>query len=323
MTAESPLPQDSPQPRRRWQFSLRGLVICVFVLSIVFAFASQFPRQSLFALYMTLLLLIPLVIVALIRAVFARLGIIADDRLRSAASAQHGPIARALVRPLCWLGLWQSKAAPSLLASLATAIISTITLIGLWPLLREIGLTLALFAWQPMAVNYTWANAGSSMSEAFSSGGYWQRLWQWEAWSVGRWWLLFGIVLLVWLAVSTPLRRWFRTESVASAVARFLDFAPWIIVLELAFLIGVWIESPNTVPEPSTGFVVGIFSWDLWHWDCWLNRGWLIRGAFPTLVAGAVFFAGVLRWRWPVAVVAALVLIPIAILLSIASTVAY
>ena len=99
--------------------------------------------------------------------------------------------------------------------------------------------------------------------------------------------------------------------------------APWLIVLEVAFLIGVWIESPNTVPEPSTGFVVGIFSWDLWHWDCWLDRGWLIRGALPTFIAGFVFFASVLRWWRVASVIAALVLVPVALLLSVACTVAY
>jgi hypothetical protein len=54
-----------------------------------------------------------------------------------------------------------------------------------------------------------------------------------------------------------------KSERVTATLARFLAFAPWFIFLELALLIGVWIESPNTIPEPSTGFVVGIFSWDL------------------------------------------------------------
>ena len=161
------------------------------------------------------------------------------------------------------------------------------------------------------------------MSEAFSSGRYWLRLWQWEAWSAGRWWLLFGAILLAWLALSIPLRRRLKLEPATATLARFLSFAPWIIVLEFAFLIGVWIKTPSVVPEPSTGFVVGIFSWDLWHWDCWLDREWLIRGALPTFVAGAVFFMGVLRWRWPIAVVAAIILIPIALMLSVACTVAY
>ena len=106
-------------------------------------------------------------------------------------------------------------------------------------------------------------------------------------------------------------------------LSRFLAFAPWLVVLEMSFLIGVWLRGPTTVPEPSTGFVVGIFSWDLWHWDCWLDRGWLVRGAVPTLLAGYVFFARVLRWPRPAALVAAAVLVPLALMLSVACTVAY
>ncbi len=304
MTAELPSQHNSPQPRRRWQFSLRGLAICVFVLCILLAIAAQFPRQSSFAVSMALLLLLPLVVVALVRALVTRIGL--KDSARQ------------------WLGLWPPEPAPSLAAGLATAIISMLVLVGLWPLMREIGLVLSLLAWQPIArYTYTWADAGRSMSEAFFSSRYWLRLWQWEAWSAGRWWLLFGAILLAWLALSMPLRRRLKLEPVSATLARFLAFAPWIIVLEFAFLIGVWIESPSTVPEPSTGFVVGIFSWNLWHWDCWLDRDWLVRGALPTFVAGAVFFAGVLRWHWPAAIVAAIVLIPIALLLSVACTVAY
>ena len=60
-----------------------------------------------------------------------------------------------------WLGLWPPEPAPSLAAGLATAIISMLVLVGLWPLVREIGLAASLFAWQPIArYTYTWADAG-------------------------------------------------------------------------------------------------------------------------------------------------------------------
>jgi hypothetical protein len=319
MFSTSSSDHNSPPPRPRWQFSLRGMVICVFVLCILLAIAAQFPRQSSFAAGMTLLLLFPLIVVALLRATTD------PKRQREIGLAEaSGWRRRLMVRPLCWLGLWQGATAPTLPTSLIVAALSMLTLVGLWPLLREVGLVVSLLARQPVATyTYTWADAGRSMSEAFSSSRYWLRLWQWEAWSAGRWWLLFGAILLAWLTLSMPLRRRLKLEPLSATLARFLAFAPWIIVLEVAFLIGVWIESPSTVPEPSTGFVVGIFDWKLWHWDCWLDREWLVRGALPTFLAGAVFFAGVLRWRWPVAIVAAIVLIPIALLLSVACTVAY
>ena len=319
MTADSPSQYDTAQSRRRWQFSLRAMLFFVLVVSIVFKIASRFPRQSTFTLSMTFLLLFPLVIVGVLRAPFVRFGTIAKHRC-----PPDGPIASMLLRSLRFLGLWQPEDAPSLVAGLTTALISTLALVGLWPLIREIGLNLSLATLQPMGYGpYTWGDATRSMMEIFPTARYWVRVWQWEAWALGRWWLLFGIIVLAWLAVSVPFKRWLKIDRASSTLARFLAFAPWFIVLEVAFLIGVWIESPATVAEPSTGFVVGIFSWDLWHWNCWLDRGWLIRGALPTFVTAGVFFVGVLRWRWPHAVVAALILVPIALILSVACTVAY
>jgi len=161
------------------------------------------------------------------------------------------------------------------------------------------------------------------MSSAFAEPGYWYRSWHWEVWAVSRWWLLFGGLTLTWIVASLPVRQWLQPESAWQTLRRLLAFAPWLIMLEVAFLIGVWVEGEPTVPEPSTGFVVGIFSWDLWHWDSWLDRGWLLRGALPTLFAGTFFFRYVLRWPWWAAALAATFLIPPALLLSIACMVAY
>lgn len=69
-------------------------------------------------------------------------------------------------------------------------------------------------------------------------------------------------------------------------------------------------------------FVAGVFSWDLWHWDCWLNQRWLVRGALPTFVATLVFARAILGLRWWVACVLAVLLIPVALTLSIAWSVA-
>jgi hypothetical protein len=220
--------------------------------------------------------------------------------------------------------LWQPGNAPSPFAGTIIALLSTLTLVGLWPLLREIGGTLTLLALQPMP-NYTYSlnDATRSIVEALSSPRYWFRLWQWELWAVGRWWVLFGTLTLVWLAAAAPFDLRGQKTRLREALARLLAFAPWFIVLEVAFLVGVWVQSPSTVPEPSTGFVVGIFSWDLWHWDCWLDREWLIRGVVPMFAAGLVFFRRVLGWWWFAAVVAATCLIPLALMLSIASTVAF
>lgn len=321
MTADSP-PQNAPaRSRGQWQFSLRVVLLCALISSIVFAIVSQFPRQSAFTFLMTVLMIFPLAVVAALRVPLVRLGWIPGDELDREGTAAKQSMTNVLLRPLRLLGLCQRNNGTSLIDGFATAFLSTATLVGLWPAIRVIGLLMALTSVQ--SISETWEYAVRIVPGVFSNGGYWVQISRWEAWSLGRWWLLFGAIMVAWLMVSFPLNRDHFVRRTFHTLARFLAFTPWLIVLEVAFLIGVWIKSPETVPEPSTGFVVGIFSWNLWRWDCWLDSGWLLRGAIPTFIAGVVYFASVLRWGWVASVIAAVILIPTALMLSVACTVAY
>ena len=115
----------------------------------------------------------------LFRIPFVYLGIISDDR-----AARHGPVANVLLRPFRLLGLWKPENAPSVAAGFTTALISTFALVGLWPLLHEIGLNLSLATLQPISkYTYTWNDATRSMVEAFSDTGNWLWVWRWELWS--------------------------------------------------------------------------------------------------------------------------------------------
>jgi hypothetical protein len=299
-----------------WQFSLRAALLCLLGISFVLALASQFPRQTAFVVSMTLLLLCPLIVLQLLLGPFVSLGM-----LQVSQSTLKPGFVRLLVGQLRVLRA--PETGPSLLAGGTIALVSTLTLVASWPLLREMGCAMSLLATQPIP-NHTYSanDALRSITDTLPSAEYWLRLWQWELWSVGRWWLLFSTLTIAWIVISLAIRR-SDIKAAGATVARLLAFAPWFIVLEVLFLIGVWIQSPNTVPEPSTGFVVGIFSWKLWHWDCWLNSGWLIRGALPSYIAGVVFFSTVLRFPSPASLVVSLLLIPIALLLSVAWTVAY
>ena len=307
--------------RRPRQFSLRVVFLLLLIFSILFAVAFYQPRYSIFSVLMILLLLVPLSIVAGTRAAMIGAGLLTTDRVDGRQRTRAESMIRAMLSPFRFFGLCLCDEVASLLPALVVAVVSTVVLIGLWPAIREIGLAIALVSnpheW------YVWDYVRQSVPSTFSRPSYWSRLWYWELWSVGRWWLLFGAILLLWRVVLVALPRRWQRDGTLQMLARFFAFAPWLIVLEMGFLAGVWVTSPQIVPEPSTGFVVGIFSWDLWHWDCWLDRGWLIRGAVPTLVAGSIFFARVLRWPWPAAAIAGLLLIPIALVLSVACTVAY
>jgi hypothetical protein len=325
MMSEQRLSQrDVSEPPRQFQFSLRAVFGGMFILAIVLGTGSQqFPRQWTFAVLMSLLLLFPLAVASALRTAAVRLGLISDSWRTQRQGGRERRILSLLRRLFQYLGLCQPADCPSPASGFVVAVLSSVTLAALWPVIREIGLWMMAFVGGWPVAKVLRIYAMRDIPQTLLSGRYWLRLGRWELWSLGRWWLLFGAVLCLWLVLSSPFRRWLGCEPWSRTLARFLLFAPWLIVLEVAFLIGVWIESPNTVPEPSTGFVVGIFSWDLWHWDCWMNRGWLIRGGLPAFAAGCAFFTKVLRWRWLAAAIASLILIPIALTLSVACTVAY
>src|SRR5262245_19830473 len=151
-----PFQPSSTPPRRKWQFSLRVALLLVLTLSILLAIASQFPRQSAFTTSMALLLLVPLATAALLQAPLVRARKITED----ASAGRWQKIVALLVWPIRWLGLWQPDEAPALLAGLATAIICSCVLVGLWPVLREVGAVLSILSLQPIdSYTYTWHDA--------------------------------------------------------------------------------------------------------------------------------------------------------------------
>ena len=315
----------------RLQFSLHTLLVGTSVVAMYLAglFYVRAPlagaiRQAAgqgyslwrflaFFCLIALLSLVPLMLVALARACARRLA--THDRA-SEPIARRWPNVFAPLR-LLWV---PADCTPGWIEALSVALASSVSVVILWPLVREVGHWIALGTlgkW-PGLWPYIGRTAGTLARPI-----YWTSLWHWELCSMGRWWLLFAALAALWFLALLPLRARRSGPSASVLLRRLLMFAPWIIVLEIAFLAGVWPVEPRVVPEPSTGFVVGIFSWDLWHWDCWRNGEWLVRGGVPTLMAGTVFFRNVLEWTWAASCCGALLLVPVALMLSIATSVLY
>jgi hypothetical protein len=195
--------------------------------------------------------------------------------------------------------------------ALAFAMCVSLLSVALWPVVVTAGLLAAgtIVFWGPYWGRYMASDIGlRSFRRVFYSPG----LWKWEAWSLARWWLLFGVLTLSvhgWKRLRT---RACRQPSSSERLRRLLLFAPWIFALELGFLVGVWIDNVAVVPEPATLFVSG------WSWTRWLWRDWLVRGVVPTVLVGTLFFRHVACWRWPRALVAALILVPLALNLAVA-----
>jgi hypothetical protein len=233
---------------------------------------------------------------------------------RGIASVLVRGIPGVLLRPRRSLGLAGRPAAVPTSRAVLFAAATTLMVVVAWlPARQFLGGVALGFAWGPARA---WEHSIHPNSLARLKDPYfWYRLATWEAWSIGRWWLLFGglTLLALWGVRRTPERR----LPLAAAAHRLLLFAPWIGLLELGYLIGVWINSPDTVPEPSTIYIMD------WEWDGWLRTVWLTRGVVPTLAVGLVFFRCVLRWGWWAAIAGAVVLTPIAINLSLVWSLLY
>jgi hypothetical protein len=307
--------------RGKFQFRLRALFVLLLAFAVLFALFAQFPRQSAFGFLMCDLLAFPLVVAAVVRSAILRIVCRRDPAALADVARSDTRIGHRVVAVVRFLGLSQSAESPCVVRSFTIAVVSTLAVIGLWPLIREIGLYMALV--RVLSTGEIWEFAKSEAQHTWVRSGYWLALWRWESWALARWWLLFAAIAVLWLAVSAPFKARPQSKQLWDTIRRLFAFAPWLTFLEVTFLIGVWLQDARVVPEPSTGFVVGVFSWDLWHWDCWLDREWLIRGALPTFAAGTVFFHGVLRWHWVSAAIGGIALVPIALMLSIASTVLY
>jgi hypothetical protein len=209
---------------------------------------------------------------------------------------------------------------PAIVPAAIIALAVTFILPLMWAFLRELGLACAVALSQGFSSS---ASIFAQLPLYLTPEALLGRLFRWELFALWRWWILFGLIAALWIVVAWPLRRRRPLEPAWTTVRRLLAFAPWIAVLEIAFLVGVWTLRANVVPEPSTGFVEGIFSWDRWHWHGWLGVTWINRGLLPTLLVASLFFRYVLRWRWLPAIAVATCLVPLALTLSIAWTVLY
>lgn len=307
-------------PRRR--FTLRSIFIATTALAIVCAVVAQVPPADLLrAIKYSPVLVLFTVLLALVPLTIANLVCVGVACIRSTKNATADDRSRLHVL-LPHRLLWQAGTAepPSWKSSVTIAVTCTLITVLLWPLLRELGLAIAQMVARNVAAGMPTLE---EIPKLMVTPAFLWRLSRWEMFSISRWWYVFSLLMIAWFLISWPWRDRFQLEPISATVRRLLAFAPWLVVIEVAFLVGVWTLTAQVVPEPSTGFVEGIFSWNLWHWDCWKGRVWIGRGLVPTFIIGSLFFMTVLHWRWPAAIAAAACLVPLALMLSVAWMVLY
>lgn len=130
---------------------------------------------------------------------------------------------------------------------------------------------------------------------------HWLRLAKWEAFSLTRWWLFYGFVVITTTALMRRSSVRASGPALSGAMIRLLLLSAWFPVLEIAIVIGTLIhEGGNTIPEPST-----IFGGE-W-WTGWFRAAWLVRAGLPVLVVNYLCLRHVARVspRWCLVLAAA------------------
>ncbi len=182
-------------------------------------------------------------------------------------------------------------------------------IVGLWPIWREGARNLVVLMTSTRA-QPDYASISREWQYIAHDVQHWKRLWSWEAWSLARWWLLFGLLALATVRLSR------RERPASEAAIALLRFSPWLIVLEFGYLVGVWLARGRVgvVPEPSTFFAN---DWEIRMYGVFRYVPfWLRRGGLPSFIVGLAFFRMVPGWRWVGAIVGSLLLVPVALGLS-------
>ena len=211
-----------------------------------------------------------------------------------------GGVLPVIVSPVRTLGACASRPRVTPQRAMTFALAVTVLLIALWPVVKEVGLAIGLLM-APGAgnsISMVWEYFRREITSPFR----WRTYCGWEAWSVARWWLLFGALAMLLPSRLPREQRW----------RRLMLFAPWIALLEIGFLVGVLVAFPGIVPEPNTLFT----TWPIHARQVLTDEVWLTRGVVPTLAAVLVFARAVLGWRWPATVLLGVVLVPAGLLLS-------
>jgi|GEM_PF-5151618 hypothetical protein len=299
------------------QFRLVALLTVVTFAAVYARFAVSFPTQAMTLICFACATAGMLCLVAAVTKIFDR----ASSRPRHQPQPPSPPPAR-----LRWGG-WvlaplqegTGSQADSWPRACFVALVTLVLTIALWKVIKGLSMTFVglptlhqlpvsrleylAFCWRDMIA---WGDLDS-----------WKWNLLWELCSQVHWWLHFAALGLYAIFVKYILGHKMRVQD---WIRRYLLFAPWLMVLDLMLLFATWLLQPSVVPEPSTGFMVSIFRWELWHWDCWLDRFWLLRASFPCAFVSAVFLRKLFGTNWLISAAGGLATVPLAIMGCIAST---
>jgi hypothetical protein len=284
---------------RRWQFGLRSIFLAITGMAVLLLVDRTLPgAAAMFFLWWAFV------------AAFWTLAGLATVPIWLVAMPRHGEtrstrLTGAMRTPFEVLrGNTPNWASTTSLLCMAMAYSALLALT--WRVWKFVGLEVATSISPEIEPQLAW-DWTSCFQRISLSAPYWLPIW--PAWDQLRWWLLFGTLAII-VAVWHDARH--AAQPGGMVRRRFLAFVPWIAVLELGYLCGVWVDDPFIVPEIST-----IWGYDLDEpLEPLTSRLWLARGVLPTLVVAFVFFRQVVHAGWKWAILFSIALVPAALVLS-------
>ena len=224
------------------QCSLKSLIVVVSLVAVFCAFASAFPPVQFVGLMLAMLLTVLL-----------------PYMVSQGGMVLMGISERRDIFPF-FSTISSDSDTPPLTRAWTAFLFSTILLIAIYPLAREIGTAFSLLSFGVDDLQVSLDSAFRNTARRLSLPDLWRILYVWGSIHVAKWTIFFAFLTCIFgLGFA-------RRGELKHLFARLLYFSPWIIVLHVLMLIGVWMDDPRVTGPEGNG----------WHWG-WCHRTYLVE----------------------------------------------
>lgn len=267
------------------QYSLKSVIFVISLVAVFCAVARVFPPAQ-FSGMMLVLLFVSLLPYMAAQCVLVLIG--TSDR------SDIFPFLSTI---------YSNPDTPTTARAWTAFVFSTILLIAVYPLARELGSSFALLSFSIDGHQFSYDEVIQRVSRRMSIAELWRILYLWAVVHVAKWIAFFAVItLLVGLTFA-------RHLELKHLFSRLLYFSPWLFVLHFGMLTGVWIDDSSITGPEGTVF----------YWASCIEPTWINRLAIPVAVVGYFFSNYVLRLSFKSSVILAVATIPLAIWATVAA----
>jgi hypothetical protein len=267
------------------QYSLKSVIFVISLVAVFCAVARVFPPAQ-FSGMMLVLLFVSLLPYMAAQCVMVLIG--TSDR------SDIFPFLSTI---------YSNPDTPTLTRASIAFLFSTILLIAIYPLAREIGSSFSQLSFGVDDLQVSFDSAFQRTALRLSLPELWRMLYTYAVVHVVKWIVFFAVITLF---AGLTFARHLELKHLFS---RLLYFSPWLFVLHFGMLTGVWIDDSSITGPEGTVF----------YWASCIEPTWINRLAIPVAVVGYFFSNYVLRLSFKSSVMLAVATIPLAIWATVAA----